>query len=32
LLDIDGEPLGRPPLSIEVVPQALPVLLPQATS
>jgi YegS/Rv2252/BmrU family lipid kinase len=32
LLDVDGEPLGRPPLSIEVVPQALPVLLPRAAS
>lgn len=28
LLDVDGEPLGAPPLSIEVLPRALPVLLP----
>ncbi|MBL9027407.1 MAG: diacylglycerol kinase family lipid kinase [Myxococcales bacterium] len=28
LLDVDGEPLGSPPLELEVVPKALPVLLP----
>jgi diacylglycerol kinase (ATP) len=28
LLDVDGEPLGSPPLSIALLPRALPVLLP----
>jgi diacylglycerol kinase (ATP) len=30
LLDVDGEPLGAPPLEVEVLPEALPVLLPPA--
>lgn len=28
LLDVDGEPLGSPPIEVEVMPKALPVLLP----
>ncbi|NUO51894.1 MAG: diacylglycerol kinase family lipid kinase, partial [Polyangiaceae bacterium] len=28
LLDVDGEPLGAPPLEVEVLKQALPVLVP----
>lgn len=32
LLDVDGEPLGRLPLTIEIEPRALPVLMPTIAS